>query len=785
MRRSAEPKRDDGQARRDNATAAARKPAADGARGVMTALQGAGNAAIVQLLGEQRSVGARGMITALQGTVGNAAVVRLPRGEHAASADGASGARQPVQRSAVKPAQPSAVKNVLSGAGQPLPEPLRAEMEARLGAEFSSVRVHSGPAAQRSAVDLGARAYTSGDHVVLGPGGADKLTLAHELAHVIQQRSGPVAGTDHGDGLRVSDPSDRFERAAEANAARVMAAPLPRQAAGTASAPSDPADAHARGGTPAHADGTYTGGHGHAATSEPVQRMTEDGEQARAPRRRVLVVSDVSGMGLGGVPVFNMELTKGLAVGHDVTMLTVDPAEDYNKEKKIEQHGGARVVNVPAKGTEPRDYFAELVKGKPGDDGPPPKPGDYKMPSEEDAFDVIIGHSRFSGPGAKLIRDKWYPKARLVHFLHTSPVRLDKIKRQPEKGGQKSKAEREVMRDADLVAGVGPLLTAEAERLSRQILRVPAVHEFVPGTEAAEPVRPSLWNRTKHALHLPAKLKLLLPGRAADEIKGVKAAIMAVGILRGKKSEGGYGLDVRLTVRGAPDPAEKPKEYQEWKDIADQYGKGGITLLPFTTNPADLESNREKTHALIMPSLHEGFGLVATEAASQSIPVLVNGESGAAQFLKHFRQLGVPMVVDAPFTIDPVSGNEVAGGEAQRAQVWARAIATLNKELLGRRALAESLRSSLSQYTWQHAAEALIAAAMTTTISGPDRYGMRHGYGASTRQGAGGVVETVDAKRRDWTPTAFWEGSTPEPSNEPLAYDPFADILRTLDLALP
>ena len=117
--------------------------------------------------------------------------------------------------------QRSAVHDVLSGSGQPLAAPLKEEMEARLGADFSQVRVHTGDAARASAAEVGARAYTSGDHVVIGDGGADKHTLAHELTHVIQQRQGPVAGTDHGDGLTVSDPLDVYEKAAEANAARV------------------------------------------------------------------------------------------------------------------------------------------------------------------------------------------------------------------------------------------------------------------------------------------------------------------------------------------------------------------------------------------------------------------------------------------------------------------------------------------------------------------------------------------------------------------------------------
>nr|WP_259409088.1 DUF4157 domain-containing protein [Streptomyces murinus] len=118
--------------------------------------------------------------------------------------------------------QRSAVHDVLRTGGRPLDEGVRTDMEARLGADFSDVRVHSDARARASATAMGARAYTSGNHIVIGDGGGDRHTLAHELTHVIQQRRGPVAGTETGDGLRVSDPSDRFEREAEATAHRVL-----------------------------------------------------------------------------------------------------------------------------------------------------------------------------------------------------------------------------------------------------------------------------------------------------------------------------------------------------------------------------------------------------------------------------------------------------------------------------------------------------------------------------------------------------------------------------------
>ena len=115
----------------------------------------------------------------------------------------------------------------LRGSGEPLPAPVRQEMGARFGTDFSEVRVHADAAARASAAGLDARAYTSGSHIVIGDGGADKRILAHELSHVIQQRQGPVAGTDHGHGFTVSDPADRDEQAAEADAQRVLSGPAP------------------------------------------------------------------------------------------------------------------------------------------------------------------------------------------------------------------------------------------------------------------------------------------------------------------------------------------------------------------------------------------------------------------------------------------------------------------------------------------------------------------------------------------------------------------------------
>jgi Domain of unknown function (DUF4157) len=127
----------------------------------------------------------------------------------------------------------SPVHDVVGSSGRPLDPGVRSSMESALGHDFGDVQVHNDGAAAASAKSVQAQAYTVGNHVVFGEGryqpetNEGRRTLAHELTHVVQQRTGPVDGTDSGGGIRVSDPADRFEREAAANAERIVSAPPP------------------------------------------------------------------------------------------------------------------------------------------------------------------------------------------------------------------------------------------------------------------------------------------------------------------------------------------------------------------------------------------------------------------------------------------------------------------------------------------------------------------------------------------------------------------------------
>jgi hypothetical protein len=139
---------------------------------------------------------------------------------------------------------PPIVHEVLRQPGQPLDALTRAFFEARLGHDFSQVRickeesarplgdvrVHTDQRASDAARSVAARAFTLNEHIVLGehqyaPNGLEgRRLLAHELVHTIQQRVAPATPTIRRDPIPGWNfkPSD-FARLQEAGVGIAMA----------------------------------------------------------------------------------------------------------------------------------------------------------------------------------------------------------------------------------------------------------------------------------------------------------------------------------------------------------------------------------------------------------------------------------------------------------------------------------------------------------------------------------------------------------------------------------
>lgn len=101
------------------------------------------------------------------------------------------------------------------GSGNRLPEKIESEMSRRIGADFSSVNIHTGSNAVQMNRSLGARAFTYGKDIYFNSGEYNPSTsdgqhlLAHELTHVVQQSNKKIAPNVQrtiGDGHDLASP---------------------------------------------------------------------------------------------------------------------------------------------------------------------------------------------------------------------------------------------------------------------------------------------------------------------------------------------------------------------------------------------------------------------------------------------------------------------------------------------------------------------------------------------------------------------------------------------------
>jgi hypothetical protein len=189
---------------------------------------------------------------------------------------------------------PTSVQQVLRGPGRPLESPTRTMMEAGFGHDFSNVRVHADGRAAESARAVHALAYTVGHDVVFAGGqyspgtSTGRRLIAHELAHVVQQRhlaSEPVG---------IGDPGSVLEREADGAAERLMSEqPVQRLAASSVPLISREVDTRSM---PAKDGGT-----------DQVSRDVTPGKCALGPQSRASTSGDID----AGSAFLQLDLCRG------------------------------------------------------------------------------------------------------------------------------------------------------------------------------------------------------------------------------------------------------------------------------------------------------------------------------------------------------------------------------------------------------------------------------------------------------------------------------------------
>ena len=225
--------------------------------------------------------------------------------------------------------------------------------------------------------------------------------------------------------------------------------------------------------------------------------------------------------------------------------------------------------------------------------------------------------------GAYVDVQKW------VQVVHTAPEDLSRYKCYTDpisKGETKHESEVELCKLADLVVPVGPRLK---EAYTSYLQRCKTADRDVLT------ITPGLFQRefgdlvAKQDPNEDGIFKVLLFGRGDDEdfeLKGYNIAAQAFTDQRLKNKP------YHLIFVGAPEG--KQEEVRE-KLLQRGIAEAQLTVRKFIQSRDRLKDLLCEADLVIMPSKSEGFGLVALEALSAGLPILVGSNSGIAKALEN------------------------------------------------------------------------------------------------------------------------------------------------------
>lgn len=235
-------------------------------------------------------------------------------------------------------------------------------------------------------------------------------------------------------------------------------------------------------------------------------------------------------------------------------------------------------------------------------------PGNEKLLSLHNNFpfqvDLVVGHGTDSGAAAAILAQRL--ECCLLHVFHNLPVEDEGY----EEGSMAE--ERDVALNADFVAGVGPLVV---DKWSMIINR--QVHMIIPGMPKVLP---------RNKIRTPQSRCLILGIMDNLTMGGLDLATGALADCRQQENP------IHLTVLGAHQ--EKVHELQE--RIKKQCHSSVLrpVVKPFDVSQEIVEVEIRGVSLVLMPSPSDGFGMLALEALSANVPVLISSSSGLAMFLQ-------------------------------------------------------------------------------------------------------------------------------------------------------
>ena len=262
-------------------------------------------------------------------------------------------------------------------------------------------------------------------------------------------------------------------------------------------------------------------------------------------------------------------------------------------------------------------------------------------PPQDHKIDVIVGHGVKLGRQVQFIkRHSNLENCKWVHVVHIAPEDLSKFKGYCSpilRGEEKHWLEVDLCKCADLVVPVGPRLGGAYRSYLQNGKEDKDFFELTPGLFEREfgdlPVKQNPKDEKDDFI-------VLLCGRGDEEdfeLKGYNIAVKAFADQRLK------GKNYSLLFVGSPEGRqdEVRKRLLKYKITKKQ-----LTVREFVKSREKMRELFCEVDMVIMPSKSEGFGLVALEALSAGLPILVGKNSGFARAIKNI-PLGSYSIVDS------------------------------------------------------------------------------------------------------------------------------------------
>ena len=323
---------------------------------------------------------------------------------------------------------------------------------------------------------------------------------------------------------------------------------------------------------------------------------------------KVCLVASEWGSCAGGLSTFNRELAVQLAEQPkvDVTFF-VSKGACTDAHKKAAQRYGITVVEArELPGYDCLDWLS--------------------FPPEVLRKDVVIGHGVKLGRQGQVLKDSRSNNCKWIQVVHTAPEQLGMFKIHSgaiSKGGRKHQTVVDLCKLADLVVPIGPKL-AEAYSLYLTSKEDQDIFTLTPGLF-------SEFTDLKQNANDSSEFKVLLCGRGdAEDFKLKGFDIAAKAFADQELKEEPYHL---LCV-GAPD-GKQDEVARELLNCG--IAKEQLTVRTFVESREKMEDLFCEVDLAIMPSMNEGFGVIALEALSAGLPILVSGNSGFARAIQNLQ----------------------------------------------------------------------------------------------------------------------------------------------------